>query len=66
MPKINGYLLMYRSNKQYLLESGGTGGVNNAHHFREEVANDHKNHPGIRPDIVFIKIEDDGKLTKMY
>ena len=67
MPKANDYLLKYRRTGRYFGKYGGdTNGVNNAQVFNEETANIHKNNPSIRPDIVFIKVEADGKLTKMY
>jgi hypothetical protein len=67
MPKANDYLLKYRKTGLYFGKYGGdTNGVNNAQAFGEETANTHRNNPSIRPDIVFIKVEENGKLTKLY
>jgi hypothetical protein len=66
MPKIGDHLLRYVRTGHYFGRSGEHNGVNNAQSFNEDVANTHKNNPSIRPDIVFFKVEEDGKLTKMY
>ena len=66
MPRVNEYVLKYIMDNEYSDGYGGrTTNINKAATYNENTIEPFRDNSGLRPEITFLRIEKDGKLTNI-